>query len=83
MWAMEWVEAAQAPGATFSEITQGASPLRGRNVRNYYVRRWRRKKPHGEYRLVFRATEEEAVFVSLEPRGGDYKTALRRIRAMS
>ena len=52
-------------------------------MRNYYVRKWRRKKPHGEYRLVFRATEEVVVFVSLEPRGDNYKIALRRIRAMS
>ena len=82
-WATGWMESVKTSGADFHQIIADASPLRGRNVRNYYVRKWRRKKPHGEYRLVFRATEEDVVFVSLEPRGGDYKTALRRIRAMS
>ena len=82
-WAAEWVRAAQSSGATLSEITQGASALKGRDFRDCFVRKWRRKKPHGEYRLVFHATEEAVVFVSLEPRGGDYKIALRRIRAMS
>ena len=81
-WAMEWVRTAQNPGATLAEITEGASPLKGGEFRNCYVRKWRRKVPHGEYRLVFHATEERVVFFSLEPRGGDYKTARRRIRAL-
>ena len=82
-WAAKWVKAAQAPGAAFSEMTQDASPMKGRNARDHYVHKWRKKKPHGEYRLVFRAAEEEVFFVWLGPRGDDYKTALRRIRAMS
>ena len=81
-WAMGWIQAAQKPGATLSEIIEGASPLKGREFRNYYVRKWRRKVPHGEYRLVFHATGEEVVFVSLKPRGDDYKAARRRIRAL-
>ena len=81
-WALDWMEAAKKPGATLSEIIEGASPLKGREFRNYYVRKWRRKVPHGEYRLVFHATGEEVVFVSLKPRGDDYKAARRRIRAL-
>ena len=81
-WAVDWMESVKASGAGFRQVIADASPMRGGNVRNYYVRKWRRKKPHGEYRLVFRATEEVVVFVSLEPRGDNYKTALRRIRAM-
>ena len=81
-WALSWAAAAEIPGATLSEITQGASPLKGRDVHNCFVRKWRKKKPHGEYRLVFRATKEEVVFVALEPRGSDYKIAQRRIRAL-
>ena len=81
-WASEWVEAAKAPDATFSQVIAGATPLKGGEFRNCYVRKLRRKKPHGEYRLVFRATEDEVIFASLEPRGGDYKIAGRRIRAI-
>ena len=81
-WAMGWMQAAQEPGATLSEIIEGAFPLKGGNSRNCYVRKWRRKIPHGEYRLVFRANEEGVFFFSLEPRGGDYKIARRRIRAL-
>ena len=81
-WAAEWVKAAQAPGANFSEITQGASALKGRDFRGCFARKWRRKKPHGECRLVFYADENEVTFFSLEPRGGDYKIAQRRIRAL-
>ena len=81
-WALDWAEAAGRPGATLAEITEGASPLKGGDFRNCYVRKWRRKVPHGEYRLVFYADKEKAVFASLEPRGDDYKTARRRIRAL-
>ena len=81
-WAADWVEAAQKPGATLAEVTEGASPLKGGDFRGCYVRKWRRKVPHGEYRLVFRAAGEEAYFFSLEPRGDDYKAARRRIRAL-
>ena len=81
-WALGWVNAAKKPGATLAEVTEGASPLKGEGFRNCYVRKWRRKIPHGEHRLVFRATEEDALFFSLEPRGDDYKAARRRIRAL-
>ena len=81
-WALDWAEAAKVPGATISQITEGASPLKGRDCRDCYVRKWRKKKPSGEYRLVFCADEEEVTFVALEPRGGDYKIAQRRIRAL-
>ena len=84
-WALDWMEAAKKPGATLSEIIADASPLKGRDFRNCYVRKWRRKVPHGEYRLVFRVNEvgeEVVVFFSLEPRGDDYKAARRRIRAL-
>ena len=82
-WAVDWMESVKKGGASFRQIVADASPLKGRDLRDHYVRKWRRKKPHGEYRLVFYATEEDVVFVSLESRGGDYKTAIRRIRAMS
>ena len=81
-WAMGWVQAAQKPGATFAEVTEGASPLKGGDFRNCYVRKWRRRVPHGEYRLVFYADGEKVIFASLEPRGDDYKVARRRIRAL-
>ena len=81
-WAMGWVQAAQAPGATLSEVTEGASPLKGREFRGCHVRKWRRKIPRGEYRLVFCAGEDEVFFLALQPRGDDYKTARRRIRAL-
>ena len=81
-WAEEWVAAAKAPGATLSEITQGAFPLKGGRFRGYHVRKWRRKRPHGEYRLVFFAAGDKVEFTSLEPRGADYKIAGRRIRAI-
>lgn len=81
-WAMKWADAAKSPGATLAEVIEGASPMKGGNFRNCYARKWRRKTPHGEYRLVFYADEEETVFFSLEPRGSDYKIARRRIRAL-
>ena len=82
-WALSCAAMVESPGATFSQITEGALPLKGKDVRNYFVRKWRKKKPHGEYRLTFRATEEEAFFVALEPRGDDYKITRRRIRALT
>ena len=81
-WAMDWMESVKASGADFRQVIADASPLKGRNARDHYVRKWRRKKPHGEYRLVFRATKEEAHFVWIGPRSDNYKIALRRIRAM-
>ena len=82
IWAAMHVDAAKAPDATFSQFIAGATPLKGGDFRGSYVHKWRRKRPHGEYRLVFIANEEEIRFISLEPRGADYKIAGRRIRAM-
>ena len=81
-WALGWMEAAKKSGATFSEVIADAAPMKGGDFRGCYVRKWRRKAPHGEYRLLFRADEEEVTFISLEPRGSDYKIARRRIRAL-
>ena len=80
-WALDWMEAASAPGATFASVTNGASPMKGGEFRDCFVRKWR-KGPHGEFRLVFRATEDEVMFFALDPRGDDYKTARRRVRAL-
>ena len=77
-WALDWIEAAESPDATLESVVADASPLKG-DMRGYFARKWRRG---AEYRLVFRASEDDgARFISLEPRGGDYKIAKRRIRA--
>ena len=81
-WALDWVEAAEASGATLSDVLKGSEGLKGGHFRNCRARKWRRKIPHGEFRLVFRAEGESVIFFSLDPRGDDYKTAARRARAM-
>ena len=83
-WAKSWIDAAKSPDATVAGVLDGAMALKGGNFRNCHVRKWRRKIPHGEYRLVFKveAEEEKVIFVHLGPREDDYKTAARRARAM-
>ena len=80
-WAVDWVEAAIFPGATLSDVLKGSEGLKGGNFLNCYARKWR-KGPHGEFRLVFRAEEGSVVFLSLDPREDNYKTAARRAKAM-
>ena len=82
-WTLDWIDAAkQSPELTLAAAIEGASRLKSGEFRNCYVRKWRRKASHGEYRLVFRATEDQVFFFSLEPRGSNYKIARRRIRAV-
>ena len=80
-WALDWILAAEAPGAALSDILKGAEKLKGGHFLNCYARKWR-KGPHGEYRLLFRAEENDVVFFSLDPREDNYRTAARRARAM-
>ena len=83
-WALDWIQAAKSPDATLSGALEGATALKGPDFRNCHVRKWRRKIPHGEYRLVFKveSEEEEITFVHLGPREDNYKTAARRARAL-
>ena len=81
-WAQGYIDAAEAPDATEADVIDGASRLKGGLFRGSYVRKWRHKFPHGEYRLVFRVENDKVTFVSLDPRGDDYKTAARRLRAL-
>ena len=80
-WALDWIDAADAPDATLSGVLKGSEGLKGGTFRNYYVRKWRRKG-QGEHRLVFMAEGETVTFVHLGPREDDYKTAARRARTM-
>ena len=88
-WAEGWIRAAQAPNASLPDALKGAEKLKGgkrkskRKLQNCYVRKWRRKFPHGEYRLVLKAEEEkepdQIMFVCLGPRESVYETAARRM----
>ena len=80
-WALGWIAEANAPDANLSSILKGSEGLKGGVLRDFHVRKWRRKG-HGEHRLVFKAEEEKVTFVHLGPREDDYKTAARRARAM-
>ena len=60
-WALDWIDAADAPDATLSGVLKGSEGLKGGTFRNYYVRKWRRKG-QGEHRLVFMAEGETVTF---------------------
>ena len=81
-WALDWVAVAEKPDATLAEIEAGAPPMKGGEFRGCRVRKWRRKFPHGEYRLLFRTGDDEVLFFALRPRGDAYKVAARRLRAV-
>ena len=83
-WAAGWIQAAQAPNASLSDVLEAAEKLKGGDFRDCHALKWRRKKPHGEHRLVFEADEERdtVIFFHLGPREDDYKTAARRVRTM-
>ena len=81
-WALGHIDNARnTPLETF---LREAEKMKGGGFRNCHVLKWRRKKPHGEHRLVFMAEEgrDAVTFLKLGPREDDYKTAARRARAM-
>ena len=80
-WALGWVDAANAPEATLSDVLKGADRMKGGNFRNCYARKWR-KRPQGEFRLLFRAEEDKVIFFALVPREDNYRTAARLARAL-
>jgi mRNA-degrading endonuclease RelE of RelBE toxin-antitoxin system len=73
-WANEQIAAIEAaPDA--ATASAGAFKIKG--APDVWVRKFRRK-PHGDYRLIFRLTEDAAVFLSCDSRERGYKTALLR-----
>ena len=64
-----------APDAATASV--GASKIKG--APGVWVRKFRRK-PHGDYRLVFFLSDDEVEFRWCGARESGYKTALRRAK---
>ena len=74
-WALQFEQAAAAPGATPESVEAGAGRLTG-NMRGWMVRKYRRSQ-EGDWRLVFRVKGDELILLWIGPREDDYKTAAR------
>jgi mRNA-degrading endonuclease RelE of RelBE toxin-antitoxin system len=73
-----WIESqiiAMRAAPDVTAASAGAFKVKG--APDVWVKKFRRK-PHGDYRLVFRLTEDAAVVLSCDSRERGYKTALLR-----
>ena len=80
-WALKWAEAAAAPDATLESVLADSHLLRGADLGGWLARKYR-SSAHGEYRLVFGASEEEIYILSLDSREDNYRAAARRARGV-
>ena len=80
-WALEWAEAAAAPGATLESVRAGSHLLKGADLGGWLARK-HRGSAQGEHRLVFSADEEEVYILSLDSREDNYRAAARRARGI-